>query len=74
MLELRDRIDRIYEISKDLYTQIFAGPFKNKHELFNSYSQLKAKVDAVNEVLLSVVKKQLGGNEIGRLSQAVVLG
>ena len=42
--------------------------------MFEAYSELKNKLDAVNEVLLNVFKKQLGGTEIGRLSQAIVSG
>jgi hypothetical protein len=42
--------------------------------LFENYNELKAKIDAIQEVMLGVFKKRIGGSEIGKLSQLINLG
>jgi hypothetical protein len=54
--------------------QIFSNDFHNKSPLFDQYNELKVKIDTIQEVLLGVFKKQIGGSEIGKLSQLVNLG
>lgn len=73
LLELRERINLIYDISKDLHNEISESKYTNKHKLYENYSELKSKIDTVQEILLGVFKKQIGGSEIGRLSQVISL-
>ena len=63
----------MYKNSKVLYSQIFTSSNANKAKLFESYNQLKAKIDIIQEILLGVFKKRIGGSEIGKLSQLISL-
>jgi hypothetical protein len=74
-LEMRDRLEFIYERSKELFIAIREGKFKGKEqfEAYEGYGELKGKIDRTREILVDILKKQIGGSEIGQLSQVISL-
>ncbi len=41
--------------------------------MYEAYNEFKRKIDRTREVLVDILKKQIGGSEIGKLSQVISL-
>ena len=69
---LRQRILYIEEVAKNIYQSIFNKNIftktSEKRVFFELYSCLKKSIDAINESLMKILKKQIQNEDIGRLS------
>jgi hypothetical protein len=65
-----------YDRSKEIMIDIQKSKLKGQAQFdaYEAYSELKRKIDGTREVLVGILKKQIGGSEIGKLSQVINLG
>lgn len=63
-LEMRDKLELYYDRSKDIFNEIKQRQLKGKaqFEAYEAYNELKRKIDGTREVLVDILKKQIGGS------------
>ena len=63
-LEMRDKLELYYDRSKNIFNEIKQRQLKGKaqFEAYEAYNELKRKIDGTREVLVDILKKQIGGS------------